>query len=142
MTRHGALDFPVPLGVPRFPRGWSATSPIVDVYPVGFVHDVGLIFAIARVGLYLRRLPADCTKLGVNERATARSVLRARLRGFWSTLRRSWRRRSYWNGFLAEPVDLPDDAWTRCGHGWTRRRALRDLRRHVAQVSAKRFGEL
>lgn len=33
---------------------------------------------------------------------------------------------------LAEPT--VDGGWTRCGHGWTRKRALRDLDRHVAGV--------
>jgi hypothetical protein len=42
---------------------------------------------------------------------------------------RNWRAlRQTLNGYLAEH----EYAGTRCGHGWTRRRALRDLERHLA----------
>lgn len=44
-------------------------------------------------------------------------------------LRRDWRRRSHWNGFLAEPL-IDDGTWTRAGHGWTRGRAWDDLQDH------------
>lgn len=33
---------------------------------------------------------------------------------------RSWHRRSYWNGYLAESENK-----SRCGRGWTKRAALR-----------------
>lgn len=54
----------------------------------------------------------------------------------WSELKRlvhharggNWRDvRNMFNGWLAEHRY----AGTRCGHGWTRRRALADLRRHL-----------
>lgn len=46
---------------------------------------------------------------------------RAKLRWF----RRSWRRRSYWNGFLAEHEACPHNA----GRGWTRHAACRRVER-------------
>jgi hypothetical protein len=80
----------------------------VDVYPVGLLHDLRLAWGT------VRHVPSRAGwalgKLG---------------RGFG----RGWRNRSYWNGYLAEPT--VEGQWTRCGHGWTRRRALRDLNRHV-----------
>lgn len=33
------------------------------------------------------------------------------------------------NGYLAEPLTFPAHM-TRCGHAWTKRRALADLTRH------------
>lgn len=44
-------------------------------------------------------------------------------RVLWNGQRR-WRRRSAWNGFLAEAEGVGH-----CGHGWTRKRALRSLER-------------
>ena len=42
---------------------------------------------------------------------------------------RNWRAvKNMFNGYLAE-VDPSPPGVTRCGHGWTRRRALRDIRR-------------
>ena len=77
----------------------------VRIYPVGLFRDL--------IALRTRRF-------------TARTFTR------W--FRRSWRRRSYWNGYLAEHVgNLPH---TRAGHGWTKRRALRDLHRHLAEVAS------
>ncbi len=47
--------------------------------------------------------------------------------------RRNWRAvRNYFNGYLAEWHYCPPGvAHTRCGKGWTKRRALRDLGRHI-----------
>jgi hypothetical protein len=73
-----------------------------DVYPVGLLHDLRLAWR----GLWYA----------------------PKKRHFWyasmlvSHFRTHWRRRSYWNGYLAEQSD-----WPRAGHGWTRARALRDL---------------
>jgi len=45
---------------------------------------------------------------------------------------RNWRAvGNYFNGFLAEHPTLG----TRCGHGWTKRRALADLHRHIRELS-------
>lgn len=45
--------------------------------------------------------------------------------------RRNWRAiRNGFNGYLAEPCDWPYGL-TRCGSGWTKRRALADLKRRM-----------
>jgi hypothetical protein len=75
-----------------------------DVYPVGLLRD--LIQFDDQFHLKNRRQA---------------------LRTLWRHLRRSWRRRNYWNGYLAEHRQLG----TRCGHGWTRSRAYRDLLEHL-----------
>lgn len=81
----------------------------IDVYPVGVLAE--LLFAYRIV-----------VKLGKWGEA-------------WNRLKRipgMWYRRNSWNGYLAEPcADIPI---LRCGHGWTKRRALADLRRHLAEL--------
>lgn len=84
----------------------------VDIYPVGLLAD-------------LKRLRADWWMEG-----SGYAVIR-----FVSQFRQSWRRRSYWNGYLAE-VDSPNA--TRCGHGWTKMRARLDLARHVCRTERSR----
>lgn len=74
----------------------------VDIYPVGLLRDLKHFRAWRRESLQyaIGRL--------------RRSMRMGR-----------WRRRSYYNGYLAESsANVP-----RCGHGWTRRRALIDLQR-------------
>lgn len=45
--------------------------------------------------------------------------------------KRNWRAiRNAFNGYLAEPRDWPEGL-TRCGSGWTKRRALDDLERRI-----------
>jgi hypothetical protein len=47
--------------------------------------------------------------------------------------RREWRAlKNYFNGYLAEHPT----AGTRCGHGWTKARALRDLDQHLRNAGA------
>jgi hypothetical protein len=79
----------------------------VDIYPVGLLAD-------------LKHFRGHWWTRG------RRYALSRLVRSF----RRSWRRRSYWNGYLAE-VELP--VASRCGHGWTKARARLDLARHVAE---------
>ena len=80
---------------------------VISVYPVGFYRDLK----------QLRRAFQLKDWLGVRHRVR------------WIT--RSWRMRSYWNGYLAE-VDYPTALLHRtCGHGWTKRRALSSLGRHL-----------
>lgn len=86
----------------------------VDVYPVGLLADLRLI----------GRLLNPLTTPGI--------PLTGRYRGIRRTIRNiraAPRRRSAWNGYLAEPRAFPAHM-TRCGHGWTRRRALHDLNQH------------
>lgn len=74
----------------------------VDLYRVGLLEDLSAAYQCVRRGWFRRA---------------------------WTRVRRIPRRtnlrRSYLNGWLAE-----DSGATRnCGHGWTRRRALRSLER-------------
>lgn len=77
-------------------------QPQISVYPVG----------VMSVLLTLRHSPPSHWNLRWHAR----------------NFRTHWRRRSYWNGFLAE-VDYPPAGLihTTCGKGWTRRSAARDL---------------
>lgn len=55
-------------------------------------------------------------------------------RTFWFSFRMHWRNKSYWNGYLAEWHYPPNDVIIhKCGHGWTRRRALRRLGTYLVQ---------
>lgn len=63
------------------------------------------------------------------DRNDARRSLRASLRREWERIKtRNWRAaKNYFNGYLAEHAH----AGNRCGTGWTRGRAYRDLARHL-----------
>lgn len=85
----------------------------IDVYPVGFLSDLGQFIHNPDRGY---------------ARARFRHALRTPLRHVRSG---SWRHlRSYFNGYLAEHPTLG----TRAGRGWTRGRALRDLASHLIEV--------
>lgn len=43
---------------------------------------------------------------------------------------------NYFNGYLAE-VQYSSMLHYRCGHGWTKRRALSDLGRHLGEVNSE-----
>lgn len=83
----------------------------IDVYPVGLLADLRFLYGAARHA----------------PRHTGQA-----LRKLTNNWRSGWRRRSYWTGYLAEPK--VDNAWARAGHGWTKKRAARDLDRHLADV--------
>lgn len=85
-----------------------------DVYPVGLLHDLRGAWLIVRA-----TAPDNRTKLRA-------------IRRLGREFRKHWRRRSYWNGYLAEPTEAGH--WTRCGHGWTQIRARRDLARHTLET--------
>ena len=87
----------------------------IDVYPVGILSD---LLPVLRV--FDPRIPFD------DRRAARRRVLRRLRYGIASGRYRS---RNAWNGYLAEPRDFPPHM-TRCGHGWTQKRALHDLHEH------------
>ncbi|MBE4735738.1 hypothetical protein [Streptomyces caniscabiei] len=82
----------------------------ITIYPVGLLRDLTLF-------------------VHNPDRPTARRALRASLRREWDRIKaRKWRAvKSYFNGYLAEHATLG----TRCGTGWTRGRAYRDLARHL-----------
>ena len=80
----------------------------VDVYRVGALHDLWHLYRMVRVGQF-------------RQAAT-------KARWLWRRRQALLARRSYWNGFLAET----DSRVPRCGHGWTRKRALASLHRAAA----------
>ena len=86
----------------------AALERSISVYRVGLFSDLWFAWAD------LRRGPRDRKWWRIKNRL--RQVAR------------SWRRRSYWNGFLAE-VNYPPAGLKHltCGRGWTRRAAARDL---------------
>jgi hypothetical protein len=89
------------------------------------IYDVGWLAAIR----YARRA------LTAPELAGHRAEAWWKLRQEWHYTRNAiregrWRRvRQSFNGWMAEPTPFPD-GMKRVGTGWTRRRALRSLRRH------------
>lgn len=74
----------------------------VDIYPVGLLRD-------------LRSFQMNRKQYGS----------RHALRVLWSWFCSSYRRRSYWNGFLCEPIAMPQ-GMKRCGRGLTEGSAYRD----------------
>lgn len=93
---------------------------IIDIYPVGLLHDLQFLRGV------IQNFGRHTTF------ANVRTALRKLMRGF----RRSWRRHSYWNGYLAEHPTMG----RRCGHGWTKRRAYRDLIDHLTDEIGRREG--
>lgn len=98
-------------------RRWLAERElVVDVYPVGVVDALQPL---------LNGAPRAAWD---NLRATARYVTRRARRGEWRAVRMEF------NGYLAEPRDFPPGV-TRCGSGWTRRRARADLDRRIRRAA-------
>ena len=90
---------PKPIQIFQSTRYYEGTPNVIDVYPVGFYLDIRRLLMALRMGHW----------------RDASYGLR------W--IARSCRRRSYWNGYLAEvghPIAM-------CGHGLSRRRALLSL---------------
>lgn len=81
-------------------------EPQITVYPVGLFSD-----------LKRRRI-----------RSGLRYLRRQAEAGNWRAVG------NYFNGYLAE-VQYSSMRHFRCGHGWTRRRALSDLGRHLGEVN-------
>ena len=85
-----------------------------DMYPVGVLSDWQQ---------FLRRRQHEGTRKALRRlRYDLRFITRWARQGNWRAVRNSF------NGYLAEHPT----AGTRCGHGWTKTRALRDLERHLA----------
>lgn len=95
----------------------------VDVYPVGLVSDLRTLRYRLRSSL--------CVKHGPSRGCSCWPPHHA-LRAFARAFRQGCRRRSYWNGYLAEPDPWPEGLRS-CGHGWTRRRALARLWEYQAE---------
>lgn len=81
----------------------------VDIYPVGLLHD----------WQHRKMRPL---------RRALRYPFRQARRGNWRAVH------NYFNGYLAEH----QSAGRRCGHGWTKRRAYRDLVAHLASLEEDR----
>jgi hypothetical protein len=99
-----------------------AARPAVDIYPVGLFAALQLWANTPNRREAWRRLLYD-----------------VRAHGLRQLLDRNWRGLRRWltNGYLAEPAEWPDGL-TRCGTGWTRGRALRDLQRRTAALAVAR----
>lgn len=83
---------------------------VVDIYPVGLMADLRTSWRLKRIRLHLKSQ-------------------------IWNHVRRrEWRElKNTFNGYLAEPDVMPGNL-TRCGSGWTRSRAFKDLRRRVKKT--------
>jgi hypothetical protein len=92
----------------------------VDVYPVGLLATLRTVRGIWKYKGKREALRILWFRLGY-----LRNQARA---GNWRAVR------NYFNGYLAEPLHS-NSTWTRCGHGWTERRALRDLDRHMRKLA-------
>ncbi len=94
-----------------------------DVYPVGVLHALQIIGRALTVREipHSKRLPIIRREI----RKEARYLRRQIGAHNWRAVRQSF------NGYLAEPYTFPG-YMTRCGHGWTTKRAIRDLMRHEA----------
>lgn len=89
------------------------------VYPVGLWRD----------WRQYRASPPRRRRAG---RAAVRRSVATPVRYAW---RGEWRQaKNHLNGWLAEPDPFPPQL-VRCGSGWTRRRALRDLDRRLARTA-------
>lgn len=88
----------------------------IDVYPVGWL---AVLLGLGR-SLRARHRQAIAFSLGKIRYQWRLTVDRARA-GKWREIRNSF------NGYLAEHHALG----SRAGHGWTKKRALRDLNRHL-----------
>lgn len=97
----------------------SATPKPVEVYAVGVLADLKRDW---RMVMKLRKRP-------VHMRRCLRYIARQVRARNWRAVKNSF------NGYLAEPYDM--SGVTRCGTGWTKRRAMRSLRRQYAVVGLR-----
>lgn len=106
----------------------------VEVYPVGLMSNICTIRRrLEFFGLSL----SSFQPLGKTVR-----YLRFQLRGNSEGRNLRAARQHLFNGYLAEPVVWPEDRWlTRCGSGWTRNRAVRDLRRRYRNAAPRQGGQ-
>jgi hypothetical protein len=93
----------------------------IDVYPVGLFRDLRQ-FRYRGQQRRVRRLVS-----------ALRYPYRQARKGDWRAVE------NYFNGYLAEPYEFPPGV-TRCGSGWTRRRALLDLRAQLASADQQQEG--
>ncbi len=96
-------------------------QPTVDVYPVGLLADLRIDWRNLRNRKALR---AAGVRPSLRIRWTVRHLIGCMRAGNWRAVKNTF------NGYLAEPRDWPEGL-RRCGSGWTRKRALRSLERHI-----------
>lgn len=101
----------------------EGVPPAVDVYAVGVLAE------LLRLGRSLRARHPQAIRHALGRLRWTGSYLIGQARA------RNWRAvRNTFNGYLAEHRSLG----SRAGRGWTRRRALADLYRHLAEIGADR----
>lgn len=107
----------------------------VDVYRVGVLADLWRAWRVLTV-------PGATPAVVRNRRGKVR-LAGSFVGHSWAYGRRqaragNWRAvRQAFNGYLAEPDDFPPGDYRRqCGTGWTRRRAVRSLRRRLPAGTA------
>ncbi len=92
--------------------------PLIDVYPVGVLAE------LLRLGRALRSRQPQLARWAMGKLWWEFGYIAHNIRT------RNWRAaRNAFKGYLAEHRTRGH----RCGHGWTRRRALRDLYRHLRE---------
>lgn len=89
------------------------------LYPVGLFDDLRRLVIMVRAGRW----------------GTAKYRVKRIARQLHGEIK--YRELGYFNGFLAAPINYDPQSlrWTRVGHGWTRRRALADLHRHLEEMN-------
>lgn len=111
----------------------------IDVYPVGILANARRAWrylTLPDLTLPARRFPA-ATRPPVTWQWRVNRA-QSEVCATWRTIRRHIRQqqwhelRQHFNGYLAEPDPWPTGL-TRCGRGWTRRRALLSLRSRAAR---------
>jgi hypothetical protein len=96
-------------------------QPTIGIYPVGLLAD---LLRDCRQIRHWRKFRAAGGKPTLHVRRTAKYLA-------YQARRRNWRAvKNTFNGYLAEPEPFPEGVH-RCGTGWTRRRAMRSLERHM-----------
>lgn len=109
----------------------TSTADGVDVYATGVLAELQVLGRVLNPG-WMRRSPRPAWlprhPSADTHRGSGLHWRRAALRRFPGALRRALRGRYPWSGYYAEPRTFPPGV-TRVGTGWTRARALRDLRR-------------
>ena len=91
-----------------------------DIYPVGALKTMLMV----RSALRHRNWRGAWNQLG-HERRTIQRIIRF---GKWRALK------NHFNGYLCEPNPFPRGV-TRCGSGWTKRRAARSMDRQILRAA-------
>lgn len=98
------------------------------------VHAMGVLSDLQVIGRSLDPTWPARYRGPVSLPQVARGWRRRAFRWGFQRLRSSVRRRNAWHGYHAEPYVMPPGV-KRIGTGWTRRRALRSLNRHIAEAN-------